>query len=88
MRSPQVRGRPQEAAEDVRTLLDLMRDNAAEDAAAYCKEVLEESSQCLKILDPEVGDEELIKAVALAKARLRSMVELSQLQEGPGPEGA
>jgi len=56
----------------VRTLLDLMRDNEAcvRKLAAMFAEVLESASQHLTILDPEVGEEELIKAVAAEQARL------------------
>ena len=39
-------------------------------AAAY-QEPLEHASRSLKILDPEVGEEELIQAVAAAQANLR-----------------
>jgi CRP-like cAMP-binding protein len=69
----QVRGKPQEAAREVRALLDLMRENdkLVRDVAASCAEMLERASQHLTILDPEVGEEELIQAVAAALANLR-----------------
>ena len=65
MRSPQARGRPQEAASDVRDLLELMRENeaAVQDLASPCQFLLHQASAHLKILDPELGDEELIKSV-------------------------
>jgi len=57
----------------VRALLDLMRENEArvQKWAAPCQELLAMASQQLTILDPEVGEEELIKAVAAALANLR-----------------
>ena len=56
----------------MRALLDLMRENEArmQNAAAACAAVLEHASRNLNILYPEVGEEELIKAVAAELARL------------------
>ena len=73
MRSLQARGKPQEAAREVRALLDLMREYEAREqtVAVGCAGVLESASQHLTILDPEVGEEELIQAVAAALANLR-----------------
>ena len=73
MRSLQARGKPQEAAREVRALLDLMRENEArlQNVAASCAQVLEQARRHLKILGPEVGEEELIQAVAAALAKLR-----------------
>ena len=75
MRSLQARGKPEEAAREVHDLLDLMRENEAkvQKLAAACQEVLEHASRNLKVLDPEVGEEELIKAVAAEVARLRAL---------------
>ena len=72
MRSLQARGRPQEAAREVRALLDLMRENQAnvQKMAASCAAVLEQARKHLTILDPDVGEEELIQAVAAALAKL------------------
>ena len=69
----QARGKPQEAAREVRALLDLMRENEASVRKwpDSCAAVLESASQHLTILDPEVGEEELIQAVAAALANLR-----------------
>ena len=39
--------------------------------AARCAELLEHASQQLTILDPEVGEEELIQAVEATLANLR-----------------
>jgi len=59
----------------VRALLDLMRENEArvQKWAAPCARVLELASQHLTILDPAVGEEELIEAVAAALANLRML---------------
>jgi len=71
----------------VRTLLDLMRDN--EDAvqatlgsasAAY-QRLLHKASENFTILDPEMGDEELIKSVTAALAHMASQ---DELPGGPG----
>ena len=57
----------------MRALLDLMREDQASvrKAAASCAEQLEYARSHLTILDPEVGEEELIQAVAAALAKLR-----------------
>jgi hypothetical protein len=57
----------------VRALLDLMRENqaAVQNLAAMCAGLLVHASQILTVLDPEVGEEELIQAVAAALANLR-----------------
>ena len=57
----------------MRALLDLMRENEArvQEIATACAAVLESASEDLTILDPEVGEEELIQAVAAALAKLR-----------------
>ena len=54
-------------------MLDLMRENETrvQEMAARCTSVLERARQNLTILDPEVGEEELIQAVAAALANLR-----------------
>ena len=60
----------------MRALLDLMRGNEEEvqvSAAGYAA-VLGVASHRLTILDPELGDEKLIQAVAAALARLRCKV--------------
>jgi hypothetical protein len=72
LRSLQARGKPQEAAREVRALLDWMRENEARvhNLAAGYASVLEHARQQLTILDPKVGEEELIQAVAAALANL------------------
>ena len=57
----------------MRALLDLMRENDARvrRMAAPCAAVLDLARKHLTILDPEVGEEELIQAVQAALAKLR-----------------
>jgi hypothetical protein len=52
-----------------------MRENEAvvQVCATVCRELLLHASEILHILDPEVGEEELIKAVAAEVARLRAL---------------
>jgi len=52
-----------------------MRENEAEVQvwAAACQQVLGQARRHLKILDPEVGEEELIKAVAAAHAKMHAL---------------
>ena len=72
MRSLQARGKPQEAAREVRALLDLIRENetGVQTMATGCAQILKNARHLLTILDPEVGEEELIKAVAAQLAKL------------------
>jgi len=65
----------------VRALLDLMRENGArvQKWATACAAVLELARQHLTILDPEVGEEELIQAVAAALA-MRSLANAAALR--------
>ena len=59
---------------EVRALLDLIRDNtvAAQRSAALCQEVLEDAMAHLALLDPKVGEQQLIKAMAVERGRLAS----------------
>jgi len=59
----------------VRSLLDLMRENEAsvQKRGMACQDLLGEARRNLTIFHPEVGEEELIKAVAAALARLRAL---------------
>ena len=79
MRSLQARGRPEEAAREVRALLDVVRENetAVQKIADSCSDVLKRAGGVLKVLRQEVGDEELIKAVAVAWDKLRRVTELT-----------
>ena len=56
----------------MRALLDLMRDNeaAVQGSSSRCKSLLHDASVHLTILDPEHGEEELIKSVAAELAKL------------------
>jgi hypothetical protein len=69
----QARGKPQEAAREMRALLHLIRENEArvQKWAAPCVSLLELARLELTILNPDVGEEELIQAVAAALAKLR-----------------
>ena len=72
MRSLQARGKPQEAAREVRALLDLIHENETRVqtmSVGYAAAL--ELARNLTVLDPEVGEEELIQAVAAALANLR-----------------
>ena len=59
----------------MRALLDLMRENeeAVQVWAVAFQGMLEYASRYHKILDPRAGETELIKAVAAALARLKSL---------------
>ena len=59
----------------MRALLDLMRENETrvQEMAALCVAVLQFAREHLTILDPEVGEEELSKAVAAEVARVRAL---------------
>ena len=55
----------------MRTLLDLVCDNgAAEHEAPGWQLILQHASLHLRILDPEHGEEELVKSVEVARAKL------------------
>jgi len=56
----------------VRALLDLLRENTAavQDMLSLCQNLLHDASSSLKILNPELGEEELIKSVAAELAEL------------------
>ena len=59
----------------MRTLLGLMREKRASvhNLAAVFHQVLELASQQLTILDPEIGEEEIIQAVAAELTRLGAL---------------
>jgi len=57
----------------MRVLLDLMLEDEVrvQEIAAPCAAVLKRARRNLAILDPEVGEEELIQSVAAALVNLR-----------------
>ena len=57
----------------MRALLDLMRQNktAVQEMLPACQIILQKASSCLKVLDPETGEEALVKLVAVEMANLR-----------------
>jgi len=60
----------------VRALLDLMRENKAAVQAnlTQCESLLGRAKKFLKILDPELGEEELVKSVAAELAKLTASI--------------
>jgi hypothetical protein len=67
----------------VRALLDLMRKNGASvpENLMHCQNLLQRASKHLQILDPEHGEKELVKSVAVELARLTGLTaENSQRQ--------
>ena len=84
--SHQARGRPQEAEREVRALLALMRANEASVRAApgRFQHFLKDARLKLKILDPELGEKELIKSVAAEVANLHAMAEKDALKKHRG----
>jgi hypothetical protein len=56
----------------VRALLDLMRENeaAVQALSSRCERLLRQASGCLRILDPELGNLEIIESVAVELAKL------------------
>ena len=64
-------------------MLDFVRENGAEVQAhlTHCKYLLEKASLNLKIFDPVLGEEELVKSVAVELAKVTAlMAENSQRQ--------
>ena len=59
----------------MRALLDLVRDNEATtgNVSTCCGHILDDACLHLTILDPDVGDEELIKAVETELTRLDAL---------------
>ena len=57
----------------MRALLILMRENdaAMQDLSDRCHKLLRAACKNLKILDPELGEQELIELVAAKMAKLR-----------------
>ena len=67
----------------MRALLDLVRENGAAVQAnlLHSQDLLQRVSKHFQILDPEFGEEELVKFVAAEMARLAALIaEKSQRQ--------
>jgi len=67
----------------VRAVLDLIRENgdAVPDDLVPCRDLLQQASQYLTMLDPELGGKELVKSVAAELAKLTAFIaENSQRQ--------
>jgi hypothetical protein len=67
----------------VRALLDLVREDGASVQAnpLHCQDLLRRTSKNFQILDPELGEEELVKFVADKRAKLKAcMADNSQRQ--------
>ena len=65
----------------MRALLDLMREKRENETAfqgimqlELCQNLLLQSSEVLKILDPELGDKELIESVAAEMVKLQGFL--------------
>ena len=64
----------------MRALLDLIRENEAAVQAylVQCQKLLQKASKHLQILDPELGEEELVESVAAELAELTALIAGSQ----------
>jgi len=71
----EARGRPHEAAREVRALLALIRENRAtvQEMAVSFRAFMEQASVDLNVLDPETGDDELIDVWVDELTRLRGV---------------
>ena len=60
----------------MRALLDLMRENgdAVQANLVHVQDFLQRASKHLTILDPELGEEELVKSVAAELARVTALI--------------
>ena len=60
----------------MRALLDLMRENGASVQAklVQCRSLLQRASKHLQILDPELGEQELVKFLAAKLATLTALI--------------
>ena len=60
----------------MRALLDLMRENeaAVQQNLSQCKHFLKQASLKLKILDPELGQQELVKSLAAEMANVDASI--------------
>ena len=67
----------------MRALLDLIRENGVDVQVnlVFCRDLLQQADSDLKILDPELGEKELVKSVAAELAKVTALVaENSQRQ--------
>ena len=67
----------------MRALLDLLRENRAsvQDNLVPCQGLLQRASKHLKIFDPNLGVQELVKSMAAELARMTALIaENSQRQ--------
>ena len=62
-------------------MLDLVVKNekAVSEVPAACESVLYDATQRLTVIDPVLGETDLVKSVAVELAKLSRMVELSKL---------
>jgi hypothetical protein len=60
----------------VRALLDLMRENgvSVQENLVHCRDLLLRATSCLKILHPELGEQELVKFLAAKLATLTALI--------------
>ena len=60
----------------MRALLDLLRENgdALQDDLLSCRYILHRACTCLTILDPELGEKELIKSAAAELAKVTALI--------------
>jgi len=64
-------------------LLDLMRENGAsvQENRVRCKHLLQQASNNLTILNPELGEEELVKSVAAELAKVTASISRSSQRQ-------
>ena len=67
----------------MRALLDLMRENeaAVQDDLVPCEFLLQQASKNLTILNPELGEEELVKSVAAELAKVTASISRSSQRQ-------
>jgi len=67
----------------VHALLDLMREFGAsvQTNLVHCQCLLQKASTHLKVLDPELGKEELVKSVAAELARVTALIARSSQRQ-------
>jgi hypothetical protein len=67
----------------VRALLDLMRENeaAVQDDLVPCEFLLQQVSENLKILGPELGDQDLVISVAAELAKVTALISRSSQRQ-------